>query len=249
MKRIFGLVILALWLPTSACIAAASGGDVNLMTEDFPPFQMKQGDQLTGISIDIVRLIEQKLNRPDKVKMFPWSRGLKILQHKPNTALFSMVRTPEREPKYKWVGPLHKIQLVFFKKKGVPLTIHSLDDAKKVNRIGVIKDVANHEFLRSHGFTNLDIIKSGSDDKNIRKLAKGRIDLWPSLRTAGLFSAKQMHLADQIEPIDNLVLFSGDLYIAFSKTTDDKTIHAWQQALDQIRASGAIDKIVAKYLH
>jgi len=97
------------------------------------------------------------------------------------------------------------------------------------------------------GFKNLDVLMSGNDNKNIKKLVKNRIDLWPSLRTAGLYNSSKMGYKGKITPIDNVIIFQGDLYIAVNKKTDDKIIQKWQKALDELRKEGVVDKIIRKY--
>jgi len=221
--------------------------EVKLMTEIFSPYQFKDDKQkLIGISTEIVEAIQKKIGDSSEIKLYPWVRGVKILDKKKNTALFSMLRTKEREDKYKWVGPIDKMQMVFFKKKGSSIVLKNVDDARKINKIGVTRKVANHDILSSMGFKNLDV-SSGSDDKNIRKLLKGRIDLWPYLKSAGLYNAKKMGKAGEIVAISNVVLFEGDLYIAFNKKTDDKIIKEWQDALDTLLKNGTVDKIKARY--
>jgi len=238
-KTLIGLVL----------ITPLFGQNIKLMTEIFPPFQYREivNDELVGISVDIVEAIQKDINDKSPIKVYPWSRGMKILEKKKNSAIFSMLRTKERENKFKWVGPLTKMQLVFFKKKGSPITLKSLEDAKKVHKIGVTKNVANYDILKEQGFKNLDVIKRGVDEKNIKKLVKGRIDLWPALKDAGLYNAKIMGLKGEIVPIDNVVIFEGDLYIAFNKKTDDKIIQTWQKALNKLRKAGKIEKIKEKY--
>lgn len=222
--------------------------DIRLMTEIFSPYQFKDDmdGHLIGISTEIVQAIQKEINNKSKIKVYPWARGNKILDKKKNSALFSMMRTPSREDKYKWVGPLDKMEMVFFKKKGSGITLISLDDARKVKSIGVTKKVANYEILHAKGFKNLDVI-GGSDDKNIKKLLKGRIELWPYVKAAGLYNAKKLGQEGMIVPIPNVVLAQGDLYIAFNKKTDDKIIKQWQDALDKLVKDGTIDKIKKRY--
>jgi len=217
-----------------------------IMTEIFSPYQFKENKKLKGISVDIVRAIQKEINDTNKIKVYPWARAVKLLNKKKNSALFSMMKTPQRTKKYKWVGPIDKLQVVFFKKKGSNINIKNLDDAKKVKKIGVTKSVANYEILKSMGFTNLDVI-SGSDDKNIKKLDKGRIDLWPYVKAAGLYNAKKMGLAGKIIST-GVVLAEGNLYIAFNKNTDDKIIQRWQKAFEKLQKNGTIQKIKNKYL-
>ena len=218
------------------------------MTEIFSPYQFKDDidGHLIGISTEIVQAIQKEIGDKSKINIYPWVRGNKILDKKKNTALFSTMRTPSREDKYKWVGPLDHMELVFFKKKSSNITLKSVEDARKVESIGVTKSVANYEILNSMGFKNLDVV-GGNDDKNIKKLLKGRIDLWPSVKAAGLYSAKKIGQAGEIVVVPNVILAEGDLYIAFNKQTDDNTIQKWQKAFDKLKSNGSIDKIKERY--
>ena len=235
--RYFLIVFLVLFLQAK---------DLKIMTEIFSPYQFKKDGKLVGISVDIVKEIQKKLNDNTPIKVYPWARGVKILDNKKNTMLFSMMKTPQREKKYLWVGPIAKLEVVFFKKKGSHIKLNSIEDAKKVQKIGVTRAVANYEILKSKGFKNLDVI-SGSDDKNIKKLLKNRIDLWPYVKAAGLYNAKKMGVSDKIVPINNVVLAQGDLYLAFNKNTDKQIVQKWQKAFDELVKSGEIEKIKRKY--
>jgi len=90
---------------------------LNLVTEIFPPFQFEENGKLKGVSVDIVKAIQQKINDNSKIKVYPWNRAYKLTLKKPNYALFSTLRTKERENKFKWIGPLATMKLVFFKNK------------------------------------------------------------------------------------------------------------------------------------
>lgn len=224
---------------------------IRLMTEEFAPYQFYEGEGankvIAGISIEIVQAIQKRIGNNDAIKVLPWSRGLKLLAKHTNSALFSTVRTPEREDKYKWVGPLAKLEMVFFKKVGSSVNIHSLEEAKKMPKIGVTKNVATHEILTNMGFTNLDVMKSGADDKNLKRLVKGRIDIWPTGYYAGIYSSKKMGVLDQIEAIPDVPIMSGHLYIAFNKDADPKITHQWQSVLDQLKSDGVVSAILKRY--
>ena len=220
---------------------------LKLMTEIYPPFQNKNDERMFGISIDIVKAIQKLINNSDEIKIYPWPRGVKILNSKPNSALFSMVRTAERESLYKWVGPLTSTQMVFYKKKGANITINSLEDAKKVSKVGVTRNVANYDVLIANGFTNLEIVSDGTDDRNIQKLVDGEIILWPTLKKSGMYIARLVGLAHEIELVPNILLLSDDLYIAFNKETSDEIISQWQSAFDKLHEQGKVDAIIKNY--
>jgi len=238
---------------TLLCIATFTHADesIQLMTEEFPPYQFYEGEGenrvITGISIEIIKALQKKIGNSDPIKVYPWSRGLKLLaKHKKQCALLTL-RTPERESKYKWVGPLAKLEMVFFKRAGSDLGVHSIEDAKKIRKIGVTKNVAGHEIMLNMGFTNLDVLQSGADDKNMKRLIKGRVDVWPTSYYSGIYVARKNGVLDQVEVIKEVSLMSGHLYIAFNKETDDQIIHQWQSALDLLKSDGVTDEIMNKY--
>ena len=230
---------------------ARANDSIRIMTEEFAPYQFYEGEgdkrAITGISIEIVKALQNSLGNTDKIKVMPWSRALKLLGKHKNSALFSTARTPERESRYKWVGPLAKLEIVFFRKTGSGVAAGSVDDAKTIDRIGVTKNVATHEMLTGMGFANLDVMQSGADEKNLTRLVKGRIDAWPTAYYAGIYSARKMGVLEQIEAIPDLSLMTGHLYIAFNKDTEDRIIHAWQSALDRLKSEGVIAGIIKKY--
>jgi polar amino acid transport system substrate-binding protein len=226
-------------------------GTIQLLTEEFPPYQFYEGEGenrvITGISIEIIKAVQKKISNSDPIKVYPWSRGLKMLGKNKNSALFSTVRTPTRESKYKWVGPLAKLDMVFFKRTGSDLGVHSIEDARKIRKIGVTKNVAGHEMLLNLGFTNLDVLQSGADDKNLKRLIKGRVDAWPTSYYAGIYNARKDGVLDQVEVIKEVSIMSGHLFIAFNKETDDQIINQWQSALDLLKSDGVVDEILSKY--
>ena len=243
MKKVSLSLMLLCW----CCNLAAASEPIRLMTEEFAPFQYYEGKTLTGVSIEIMRVLQAKVGSTDAIVVYPWSRGLRLLERTKNSALFSTLRTEGREKKYKWVGPLAELRMVFFKKAGSPIQLASVDDAMKLAKVGVTKNVGSHDLLLSLGFTNLDVLESGADETNIKKLVRGRIDLWPSSYLAGLHSAKKMGLQGRIEAITNVNIMSGHLYLAFNKDTDDSIITSWQAGLDELRGHRVVDAIIAKY--
>ena len=118
---------------------------------------------------------------------------------------------------------------------------------QKIRKIGVTQGVANFEMLRKQGFTNLEVLTGSDDEENIRKLVNGEIDLWPTLFMAGLYNSGLQGLSGEIEPIKDVVAFSGDLYIAFNIQTDDAIIKRWQNALDKLNENKVVEQITHRY--
>ncbi|MCP4116296.1 MAG: amino acid ABC transporter substrate-binding protein [Desulfobacteraceae bacterium] len=215
------------------------------MTEEYPPFNYTENGQLTGLSYDVMAELLKRVGHPDNIKVQSWSRSYKLIQTRDNHILFSMTRTNQREPLFKWVGPVAENKWVFFAKKGNSLKINSLEDARKVKKIGTYKDDAAELFLKSNGFTNLDSVID--DSVNVKKLLAGRIDLWIVGYLQGLHKARTA-VGDSAVLEKVFDVKETQLYIAFSKATPDAVIAQWQAALDEMKKDGTYDKVLKKYM-
>lgn len=216
-----------------------------LLTEELPPLNYSDESGLTGLSVTIVREILRRVDHPDTIQVVPWARGYKAALEEPNVVLFSTTRTEEREDLFKWVGPLVRWSYVFYKRRGSPITLKHLDDARRVGSIATYRDDAREEFLLEQGFTNLD-----SSPKLIscaRKLLEGRVDLWLDSNLTAYQLVKQLGAEPgAIEPV--LTVKTNYLYIAFSKQTDDAVVERWQTALDAMYRDGTLRGIYRQWL-
>lgn len=229
-----------------ALTANAFSAEFKIMTEELPPFNYTENGQVTGFSSDIVLEICQRVGHAKTIQVMPWARAYSSILKEPNRVLFSTTRTPQREELFKWVGPIYRPTIVFYRRTGSGLQIASLDDAKKVGKIGTYIDDAEETLLKDAGFSNLASV--GDDFLNPKKLARGRIDLWITGDLEGIYKAKKAG----VDPGDMEMAYkikTKDYYLAFSKGTADAEIEKWQAALDAMRADGTYENILRKYLN
>jgi len=223
----------------------ASAATYKIMTEDYPPYNYTKDGKLTGLATEVVQEIAKRISHPTDIELLPWARGYGLIQQQDGLILYSMTRTEQREKLFKWVGPVASNKWVFIAKKGSGITLASLDDAKKVGKIGAYKDDACELFLKAKGFTNLDSVVD--DSQNIPKLLAGRINLWiVGDEMQAIYKAKEKGANDQLEKVFDIK--DVQLFIAFSKNTADSDIAQWQKALDDMKADGTYDAIVKKYM-
>lgn len=228
-------------------ISAQGKTKLSLITEDFrPPLNMVIENKVIGISTEIMQELMKREKFEYTLEVLPWARGVNATQKKPNTALFSTTRTPERENLFKWVGPIISNNWVFFAKKGSKIKINSLEDAKKYS-IGVYNEDAVTEYLLKNGFVrnqNLDV--STNDPQNALKLQAGRIDLWASGSALGPWIVKIANAGS----IEELYTFNKtELYAAFNLNTDDKIINQLNEQLKKMKKDGTVKKIYSKYYY
>lgn len=226
--------------------ATSFAGQLTILTETSPPgsFIDESGD-LQGLSVDIVREIMKHLNVKEPIKVLPWARAYRMALKNPDTMLFSTTRTAQREKLFKWVGPLIKLEWVFLARKRDKISINSLEDAKSVNLIGTYRDDARKQYLTSLGFTNLYTV----DEMPIliRMLDKNRVDL---VATAKIAYNKCCH--HETVPMNRFKIVytfkKAELYMAFSKMTNDSIVQEWQKIYDELIKSGFIDAVNDKWL-
>jgi ABC-type amino acid transport substrate-binding protein len=155
-----------------------------------------------------------------------------------------MTHSIVRQDKFKWVGPLATKRDILVAKKGSGIKIKDLEDAKKVQRSGTLRDDTRGRLLERHGFTNLEPV---SDEQlNAKKLALGRIDLW-AYKIPGLRTVCDLAGVDYTEFEEVFHLRESNLMIAFSKKTSDSTVQKWRDAFNEMSADGTIMQIRKKW--
>jgi polar amino acid transport system substrate-binding protein len=241
------------WLPDNCIprsVSSKAPGEcdpirLEIYTENSPPGNYLENGKLTGFSVDIVREILRRRGRINDIQVVPWARGYNLALTNPNTALFSTTRLPQRENRFKWVGPLYRQTWGFYAKKGSGIRIRSLDDAKKIQRIGTYNKDAKEQFLQKKGFSNL--VSTNKNIGNVRHLIQGSIDLWvssdfnmPYLVEQAGFNPDQLEHVYAFRDVDN--------YIAFSKQTSDDLIEKWQVTLDEIKKDGTYEETYTTHI-
>ena len=235
----------------AASVRAALPDDykVVLLTENFPPFNMAADGKnyaaernISGINADIVREMFKRAGIAYSMTLrFPWERIYNQVLEQPDQGLFSTTYTPEREPLFKWVGPLASTGWVLLAPAGSSLRLSSLEQAQPY-RIGAYKDDAVSQHLESKG---LEPINSLRDQENIGKLLKGRIDLWATTDPVGPYLAKQ----EGVSGLTTVLRFNdAQLFLALNKQTPDEVVTRLQKALNEMKGDGAIDAIMRRYL-
>lgn len=220
---------------------------INLLTQNFAPFSMANDgknfareESISGIDADVVAALFKRAGVDYEMTLrFPWSRLQALAAEQPGFAVFSLSRTPEREPRYKWVGPLSEIQIVLLKVPGSPLQLNSLDDAKQY-RIGSKDGSVGSQYLIKRGFE-----LQNSLIKTPEKLLAGQFDLWATTNPSGEYEAIQAGIGS----LDvALTLSKVDLYLALNKETPDDVVQALQSTLDQMRLEGLLQKATQRYM-
>jgi len=228
-------------------VATAKQPNLMIITEEWAPYNYSLKGVAKGFSVEIVKAIMQELGEQHPISVYPGARAMQLLDNTENVLNFSLFRTPEREKKYKWIGPLSNESIYFYKRADDPREFKTIEDVKAVKAIATPLNGLVFSHLQAQKFTNLS--KSHSTLQQLSKLLKNRVDLSISVTPLG-----KMHYLTKLEQPANAITNTGvkllefPLYIACSKELPDSVIKRWQQALDRVIESGKYAKIYDKYL-
>ncbi|AIC17532.1 MULTISPECIES: substrate-binding periplasmic protein [Pseudomonas] len=249
-KRLL-LVLASASVLFAASARAAQTPDTSLvlLTENFPPYNMArngknfaQGENINGIAVDIVREMFKRAGINYSLTLrFPWERIYKLALEQPGYGVFVTARLPDREPLFKWVGPIGPDDWILLARDDSKIALQSLEQARKY-RIGAYKGDAIAETLAKQGLKPQVVLK---DQDNARKLVGGQIDLWATGDPAGRYLARQ----EGVTGLKTVLRFhSAQLYLALNKEVPDETVARLQAALDQLREEGVVEEIMGRYL-
>ena len=219
--------------------------ELSIYTEELPPLNYleEKTGQAEGFSVSLVKeLLARTGIKPagGKIMVYPWARSMKIVEKEPNTMLFSMTRTGQRQNLFKWVGPIAPRTVWLWKLKDrTDVSVSSLEDAKKY-RIGGVYKFAISEHLQGQGFP---VDMANDIDQNWKKLLARRIDLGTATELEAAYYLKKMGLKpdilEKIIKIDDRYQF----FIALSKGTADELVARLQTALDNMKSDGSYDRL------
>ncbi|WP_025128288.1 ABC transporter substrate-binding protein [Pseudomonas sp. PH1b] len=235
MKRILGalLPLVSLW---------AHGAELRLLTDNHPPLHFQQGERIVGFGVDVVHALAQRSGDQVTVQQRPMLRALRDAGENPDTAVFTVLRTPEREARYQWVGPLMQTETALYTRDSDDLPVTDLSQTR--GQIAVPRRWLIYSYLKQQGVENL----WGVDSPEImmRLLQVGRVQyVVADTMSVNTFAAEEGLRADQLRY--QMPLMHQDAYIAFSPKVDAAQVARWQQALEAMKRDGSLLQIKQRW--
>ncbi len=220
------------------------GGQFEMQAIVYPPLVYEKDGKLWGVAPEVVKEIQKLVGDDSKLKAIPWLRAYEKTQQEEMHTMFAIVRIPEREKLFKWVGPIFNEGDYFFKRKGNSLQVNSLEGATKVKRIAVRSGGYTHQALAASGFNNLDV--GPSYESSYKKLFAGRVDLVLMGELTYYYMVKHAGLDPADFERTNCKFTDSGAWLAFSRDVPDEIIDNWQKALDTLKANGVYDGIIER---
>jgi polar amino acid transport system substrate-binding protein len=215
---------------------AHARAELKIMTEKLPPFNFEENGEVVGISADLLLLAMEEAGQPaprSAIQVFPWARAYTTVQREPNTVLFSMARTEQREPLFQWVGPIYDLTIGLIARRDRNIVLNSIADAGQYT-IGTIRDGAPEQLVIAGGYPLEKLDRLTDPSLNLKKLEAGRIDLFAFNVPTTFFMMRQAGM----DPGDYEVVYTlkkAALFYGFHKDTDPELIRKLNTAVSDLK--------------
>jgi polar amino acid transport system substrate-binding protein len=228
------------------CGFAAPATALQMLTEEYPPYNYSDNKALVGLSTELLVEMGRRAKVPMTFDIMPWPQAYEQTQRKVETCLFSTARLENRERIFKWVGPLATTEWGLFAKTGFKDPIKTLADARPY-RIGGVTNDAKLVWLRDMALTNIVAV---NEDKLIPAMLTldrkkpDSVDLW----VTGVHAEKVIVSRGKVKDIKQVLKLKDEpLWLACHPSLSDSTIKALSDALASIQKDGTYKKIVEIY--
>lgn len=223
---------------------------ITFVTENLPPYQMLIQGEISGFATEIITEALKQTDFDYQIKLYPWSRSYNYAQKKSNTCIYSIARTPNREPLFQWIQPIATSYPAFIGLKyGKDIQINSLDEAKKYIT-AVIRDDVAHQILVKNGFKEFKHFYVVNNSDSLLKLLITRKNIDLIMTDPLTIPYRALY-----KKIDGTLFASfyqiteekQSFYLACSKSTSADIITALNKAMIAIKNNGVYQKIIDKW--
>ncbi len=217
-----------------------NAAELRLYTEDYRPLSYINDGELDGMAVEVVRTLLRATEQAASLELVPWTRAYQQAHREANVGVFPTVRTPLREAKFQWVGPIAAGHTSFYSRKEDGLQVRNLADVERLGTLAVPKQWYSHELLSERGLKTLYAVPTPEHMMRMFKHRRVALLLANSLTLDALLATQGMR-REQLQL--HFTLMDHKTYIAFSLGTDPTLVRRWQQALEAVRDSGELARI------
>ncbi|NMP33089.1 transporter substrate-binding domain-containing protein [Thalassotalea sp. M1531] len=222
---------------------------MQLYTEHIPPFQLvNEKNQLAGgIAHVVVEALMFRLQLKTKYIPLPWARAYKLTQENPNTLIYSIARSPQREDQFAWIGKIKQVRYFFY---GVNTTISGVDLASyKVRdlKVVVVRGSIESDLLQQIGFEeNKNLFFADSYPAAFQMALLGRVDAVYANQFSTLGISRYLGLEENILKPIYTINQSLDLYLAANKHSSREFIERLKTEYEKMVRMDIVSRIIAE---
>lgn len=223
-------ILLFLAMLGAARVAAAV--DIVAYTEESAPYHYTENGKIVGSAADRLRAACELAKLSCTLESLPWARALMLSKTHPDTVLFSIVRSPDREKDFIWLSSISTEPVWIFGRPGAPPVSSAADLARL--RVGVINGSSGAAFLAAAGVPRSSFDFANSTEGNLRKFAAHRVDFILSTERRLEKELSRFELPFKVQKV--LRMQDAVTYYAMNTKSAPAKVAALQAALQELKA-------------
>jgi polar amino acid transport system substrate-binding protein len=236
-----GMFILACW---NASVAES----LRVIMDDYPPFSYEEKGEIKGISTQVVRAVLKEAGIETGIKRYPFARAYRMTQKEENVFEYCVVRTPEREKLFQWIGVVGPAEQVLFTLKDRDIRIEKIEDLKKYSIGTVIEDVVDQYLRKYEQQLGLKLDRAVNYELNVNKLFSKRFDLCGMNKLVGGYLAKKLgHSESDLKSVYTIQELTGEYYLVTGLKTPAETVKELRSSFETVHKNGTYQKILDEY--
>ncbi|NQZ82684.1 MAG: transporter substrate-binding domain-containing protein [Colwellia sp.] len=225
---------------------ATSFDELNYTTEEYLPFSYVENGKLTGMAVEILRLVWKELGvEPQHIDVMPWARAYHNLKINPHNVLFATTRIKNREHLFKWACPIINAYYILLALKTSNISLSNTTSLNKY-RVGTIRHDAGESILIEEFGQSVNIVSSVTMKPNLELMDLDRIDLIVYEKMA----TKSMLKNFKRDPDDYEIVYTlkdKETCFAFNIGIENELIGKFQAALTKVVATSKYSELKKKF--
>ena len=243
---LFRWLAMACLLIIQPCYASSST-PIKVLTEDLVPFQYYDDNKIiTGYCVEVVQALLKEANLTQDIKITTWARAYNSALKEENVIVFSMVRTLDREPLFRWIGKMLTSRYYFFSANNkTPLVINTIKQAQS-KRVGALKYSFEYNELKRLGFTK--IVTHVDYFTLLRMLKAKRIDLlFGSPVPIKHIIKHSKYTNEDFVAVHEVDALQKELFITLSMASSHQLENRLKEAFERITKQGIVKALQKKW--
>lgn len=233
--------------------ARAADATIQVVTEEWPPYDYAGRDgEAAGLNTEIVRATLAQAGISGKIVVYPWARALFLARNRPNTLIFSLSRSKERENRFIWIGELMRRNDWFYRAVGRrSIAPGSIDEIKSCCTVCVVnKDIVEDDLKRLGFEPHKQYIATPSFSDCMKMVQTGSVPLLVNSPLDLAWAMKRhSEIRTSFEPVLPLSASGQEpLYLAASVGTSPDIVRRLRSALQTLQQTGQIDQIRRQFM-
>ncbi|MGF1740565.1 transporter substrate-binding domain-containing protein [Vibrio profundum] len=184
-------------------------------------------------------------------QFYPWVRALHIAKHDSSfRGGVGWGSTKEYRQDFLISQPTSSYEMVFFHRADMPFEWKSYASLQGLKLGLTLGYTYPEELIQYIEDEKIDVEWSSQDELNFKKLARGRIDLYPDDKLVGLSVINRIFKPQAVEQLtfNTKAINTDKLHLVLAKSNPDNSrlLTLFNQGLNEIKKNGTYDKIMGE---